>query len=158
MVKAPDLPVAFGRPPGSIAVMSAATGDFAAASVNYGLVPKDTAKLSAICPVVGSYGANDTRFLPDAARLERTLTELGVPHDVEVYEGAGHSFLNRSVPAFISKRTASVGYAPDQAEHAFARIFAFFDTHLGKAVAPSPDPADVGPPLRLDGDPTVLGP
>ncbi len=115
---------------GAIAVMSAATGDFQAASVNYGEVPTDTAKLEDICPVVGSYGRLDTRLLDSADRLRQVLAEQGVPHDIEVYEGAGHSFLNDAMPEVLTKRIASIGYAPDQAEDAWRRILAFFDQHL----------------------------
>ena len=114
-----------------IAVMSAARGDFAAASINYGDVPKDTSLLEGICPVVGSYGAQDRRLRPAADRLERALTDLGVPHDVKVYPGAGHSFLNRSVPGVV-QRVASVGYRPEQAADAWERILAFFATHLAE--------------------------
>lgn len=114
---------------GGIALLAAARGDFQVASVNYGEVPEDTSRLEGICPLVGSYGALDKRLLPAAQRLEQALTEFDVPHDVEVYDDAGHSFLNRSGPAFM-RRLTSVGYQPDQAEHAWNRIFAFFDTYL----------------------------
>ena len=115
-----------------IAVMSAARGDFGAASVNYGDVPRDTSLLDDICPVVGSFGARDRRLRPSAERLERALTDLGVPHDVKVYEGAGHSFLNRSIPDLV-RRVSSLGYRPEQAADAWERIFAFFGEHLQAA-------------------------
>jgi dienelactone hydrolase len=34
-----------------------------------------------------------------AARLERALTALGVEHDIKVYPGAGHGFINDHDPA-----------------------------------------------------------
>lgn len=115
-----------------IALMAAARSDVAAASVNYGEVPEDTALLEGICPVVGSYGGEDARLLPSAQRLEEALARMRVPHDVKIYEGAGHSFLNRSVPGLV-QRFASVGYQPSQAADAWERIFAFFDEHLDRA-------------------------
>ena len=115
---------------GAVAVMAAAVGDFQAASVNYGQVPKDTSVLHDVCPVIGSYGGEDTRLLGDAARLRETLEEIGVPHEVTVYDGAGHSFLNQALPEVLTKRTASIGYAPEQAAQAWDRIDAFFGTHL----------------------------
>jgi Dienelactone hydrolase family len=45
---------------------------------------------------VGSYGGKDRSPMGRSAapRLERALTALSVDHDVKVYPGAGHGFLN----------------------------------------------------------------
>ncbi len=94
---------------GAFALVAAAAHDFAAASVNYGQVPKDLEALEGICPVVGSYGAEDRPLRAAPARLESALTRLGVPHEITVYPGVGHSFLNRSLPALVSERTP-LGY------------------------------------------------
>ena len=34
-----------------------------------------------------------------AARLERALTALGIDHDIKVYPGAGHGFINNHDPS-----------------------------------------------------------
>ena len=56
-----------------------------------------------------------------------------MPHDVKVYEGVGHSFLNREHPAWADKtfgRMMPIAYDPDAAEDAWHRILAFFAEHL----------------------------
>lgn len=114
---------------GGFAVQCAPRDGFAAASVNYGEVPKD---LEGACPVVGSFGGQDWTLRGRAARLERSLTALGVPHDVKEYPDAGHSFMNRvqtPVPdAVIS--FARFGFRAAETEDAWRRILAFFGEHL----------------------------
>jgi carboxymethylenebutenolidase len=56
---------------GGFALLCAPRGEFAAASVNYGEVPKDTAgRLTGACPIVGSYGARRAVTRVVEARLE----------------------------------------------------------------------------------------
>jgi carboxymethylenebutenolidase len=54
-----------------------------------------------------------------------------VPHDVKVYPGAGHAFLNDHRD-LLSKmmRVTGIGYHEPSARDARRRIVAFFDTHL----------------------------
>jgi carboxymethylenebutenolidase len=118
---------------GGFALGHAATGaDFDAVSVNYGMVP--AGDLTRVCPVVGSYGQLDRMLLPQAARLVELLEKAGVEHDVKVYPGAGHSFLNqhegwqKALEKLPSPMTT--GYVQAAAEDAWDRIFAFFDKHL----------------------------
>jgi carboxymethylenebutenolidase len=110
---------------GGFALTAAVRTDLAVASVNYGAVPDQS--LDGVCPVVGSYGAKDRTFRKSADRLERSLTALGVDHDVRVYPGVGHSFLNRHplMERFLPHDEAV-------AEQAWANIFDFFASHLGK--------------------------
>ena len=112
---------------GGFALLSARKGGYRAVGVNYGSVPKD---LTGICPVVGSYGGEDRALLSHARRLDDDLTRLGVAHDVEVYPGAGHSFLNEHKPRFTPP-FLKVGYREDAAEDAWRRILAFFAEHVG---------------------------
>ena len=119
---------------GGFALLSAPRYDFAAASVNYGEVPKDAVeRLRGTCPIVGSYGRRDRSLRGRPERLRAALTELNVPHDVKEYPDAGHSFMNRfnTGPLLVPLvRVAGFDYHHPSAEDAWRRIFAFFDDHL----------------------------
>jgi carboxymethylenebutenolidase len=119
---------------GGFALVTASRG-FDVASVNYGMLPRRPEKaLVDSCPIVASYGSRDPMTLGAGRRLERTLGKLGVEHEVKVYPGAGHSFLNDAPngPAALRPlmRIANVGPDPDVAADAWARIEAFFAEHL----------------------------
>lgn len=104
-----------------------------AASVNYGAVPRQREALHGVCPVVASFGGRDRLFAEQGRRLERHLDALGVPHDVKIYEGAGHSFMSYdNAPGWLLKVPSPmrVGYHEDAARDSWARIVAFFDEHL----------------------------
>jgi carboxymethylenebutenolidase len=120
---------------GGFALLSAPQLDFAAAAVNYGEVPKETARLAGACPVVGSYGKRDRAMPGRAARLERALTELDVRHDVKEYPDAGHSFMNHIGGARLQRvlHVAGVAYEGPSAQDAWRRILAFFDAELRAA-------------------------
>lgn len=117
-------------------MMCAPRYDFAAASVNYGAVPRDAQRLRGSCPVVGSWGAKDRRLRGSAARAGAALDVLGVPNDVKEYPTVGHGFLNALPPAFAGARNPlAVAMAvnhrdPAAVEDAWRRIFAFFDEHV----------------------------
>jgi carboxymethylenebutenolidase len=117
---------------GGFALLCAPRDGFAAVSVNYGDVPADAeTALEGACPVVGSFGARDPMGVKPPNRLEQALTSLGVPHDIKVYPGAGHRFMNKP-PAPLAPLAGAVrmGYSETAAEDAWRRIFAFFDEHL----------------------------
>ena len=69
-----------------------------------------------------------------ATKLDKTLTKLGIAHDVKEYDGAGHSFLNdREVgppPIASLQRILKVGPNPEAATDAWQRIETFFREHL----------------------------
>jgi carboxymethylenebutenolidase len=116
---------------GGFALLFGTRGTVGVAGVNYGLVPKRRAKLTGVCPVVASYGALDRQFVAHAHRLEDHLSGLGVPHDVKLYDGAGHSFVNKdSAPGWARRLPMKAGYEEDAAEDAWARTLAFFEDHL----------------------------
>jgi carboxymethylenebutenolidase len=103
-----------------------------AASVNYGQVPSKAEALSGCCPIVASYGGRDRIVGKEGGRLERHLEELGIEHDVKVYERAGHSFMTDGHHpvgrlVFLPMRVA---HEPRAAEDAFARVFDFFERHV----------------------------
>ena len=125
---------------GGFALMTAAQGygggesDFDAASSNYGILPVNLDQIEHSCPVVASYGALDGTLKGAAAQLELRYTELGVPHDVKEYEGAGHVFMNEKLngPPWIRPivRVMHFGPVPAAAADAWERIDGFFTEHL----------------------------
>ena len=120
---------------GGFALVTANTG-FDAAAPNYGLLPRKLpGALEGACPIVASYGGKDVALRGAARKLETTLTELGVEHDVKEYPSAGHSFLNDEYvgPAMLHaiQRIGNVGPDPIAAPDAWQRIEQFFGEHLG---------------------------
>ncbi|CAN5176573.1 dienelactone hydrolase family protein [soil metagenome] len=125
---------------GGFALLVAARGyeggapGFAAASVNYGLLPKDLDDLEHSCPVVASYGGKDFAVRHGAAKLEATYTKFGVPHDVKEYPEASHAFLNEKITGPLLARPliriSGFGPNPQAATDAWQRITAFFGEHL----------------------------
>lgn len=120
--------------------LALATGHgYAAASTNYGGCPSDAGRaLAGACPVVGSYGAKDRSPMGAraAARLEPALTALGVDHDIKVYPGAAHGFINDHDPADMTllltvlTKVSGTRYHEPSARDARRRIAAFFSRHL----------------------------
>lgn len=73
-------------------------------------------------PVLASYGAEDTGIpKEDVDRLRSTLEQAGVPNDVTLYEGAGHSFFNDTRPS----------YREEQAMDSWMKSTAWFGKYLG---------------------------
>lgn len=119
---------------GGFALLSADADRYAAASVNYGMLPKDLQAIDTWCPVVASYGGQD-RALPGAAqRLEVALSEQGVDHDVTEYDNVGHSFLNELPtgprPVQPLARVLGIAASPEVIADAWRRIDSFFRLHL----------------------------
>lgn len=110
----------------------AATQGFDASAPYYGQLPKDLSILDGACPIVASFGKRDPSLKGAAAKLEKELTERGIPHDVKEYPEAGHSFANqlRLGPLNVLARFAGFGYHRDSSEDAWRRVLAFFAQHL----------------------------
>jgi carboxymethylenebutenolidase len=95
----------------------------AACVVNYGslpTIPADMQKINA--PVLGIFGSLDRGIPPHKVRaFERGMRAAKKTVDIEIYDGAGHAFENR---------TNARGYRPEAAADAWARTLAFFDQVL----------------------------
>ncbi|WP_435582814.1 dienelactone hydrolase family protein [Amycolatopsis thermoflava] len=124
---------------GGYALALAPDRGYAAVAVNYGGCPADAeAWLAGACPVVGSFGGADRSPLGAKAgrRLDKVLTRLDVPHDVKIYPGAGHGFMNDHDPADLTPmlrvlgRLSGTRYDPAATADARRRIAAFFREHL----------------------------
>jgi carboxymethylenebutenolidase len=119
---------------GGFALVAAADQAFAVAAPFYGAVPKHASRLEGLCPTIAQFGALDTVYLSHAKRLARHLEELGVEHEVHVYEEAGHSFMNQ-----LEGRLAPLGrhtpirafYDAETEALAWSRLLDFFARHTG---------------------------
>ncbi len=120
---------------GGFALIAGTQPGFSAAAVNYGDVPVDSSRLDGVCPVVASFGGKDRLFGHRmAARLERHLTELGVPHDVKTYDQAGHSFFSQvdGWQGWLARvpTPMAVGHDEAAARDGWKRMLGFFDEHV----------------------------
>jgi Dienelactone hydrolase and related enzymes len=114
---------------GSFALLLARTGLYKVSAPFY----STAVDVPRACPVVASYGGRDrlTRGVPE--KLSAQLTALGVPHDVEVYPDAGHSFYTRTpgLMGELAKRSPlRAEYHEPSAQDAHRRIVTFFREHL----------------------------
>lgn len=124
---------------GGYALALAADHRFSASSVNYGGCPSDADQwLPGACPIVGSFGGSDSSPLGSRAgrRLGELPTELRVPHDVRIYPGVGHGFMNDHDPedqtlllTFLA-RMSGTRFDEEATQDARRRISAFFRRYL----------------------------
>lgn len=124
---------------GGYAVALAPNSGYSAAAVNYGGCPEDAESwLTGACPIIGSFGGADRSPLGRSAglRLDRILTDLGIEHDVTIYPGVGHGFMNDHDPADLTpllkvlSRLSGTRYDAAATAAARRRIVSFFDDHL----------------------------
>ncbi len=124
---------------GGYALALAPGHGFTVASVNYGGCPTDPdTALAGTCPIVGSYGAEDRTPLGARAadRLDAALDRLAVDHEITVYPGAGHGFMNDHDPQDLTAglrvlgRLSGTRYDPAATTLARERIIAFLHRHL----------------------------
>ncbi len=119
---------------GGFALLTAPRG-FDVAAANYGQAPAHAREVfQDACPIVASYGGRDPLMIGQAKRVEKGLNAAGTTHDLKIYPGVGHSFLNDEMvgPRALRpiERVLNVGPRPDAAKDAWARIEAYFDTYL----------------------------
>ena len=118
---------------GGFALVAAADQAFAVAAPFYGAVPKKASRLRGLCPTIAQFGALDTVYLSHAKRLTRHLEELGVEHEVHIYDDVGHSFMNqlegRAAP--LARHTPiHAFYDPATEAVAWERLLDFFARHI----------------------------
>ena len=106
---------------GSFAIAWAAGDDrLKAVAPFYAQNPRPLTAVQRLCPVVGSYPERD--FTAAAGRrLDRALDTADVPHDIEIYPGARHSFFNDRNPR---------SYDAAASEDAWRRTLAYFARYL----------------------------
>lgn len=105
---------------GGIAIAWACTdGRLRAIAPYYGMNPHPIAAVARSCPVVGSYPGRDITTR-SAGRLDTTLTEFGVEHDIKVYPDTRHSFFNDTGKAYDAAASAD----------SWQRVLAFFAKRL----------------------------
>jgi carboxymethylenebutenolidase len=122
---------------GQYALLGACTcRGLSAAVVFYGMLAyakdldpakKPLAPLDAVadlaCPLLGLFGADDPLIpVSQVGELERRLAKTGRAHEVKVYPGAGHAFMNDARPEM---------HRPAIARDAWERMLRFFREHLG---------------------------
>lgn len=119
---------------GGFALHWAARGGFRVTAPYYGDVPQSAEDLRNVCPVVAGFGELDWTFLEHARRLPKLLAEVGVQHDVKIYPGVGHSYMNdhgSGLLARLGRHTPMhAAYDETAAEDSWRRMLAFFREHL----------------------------
>jgi len=79
----------------SLATAARPTSPVDAVHAYYGTPPTEGEVQAVRVPVMGSYGGDDAYIPADGIRaMEETLRANGVPTDIKIYPGAGHSFFN----------------------------------------------------------------
>lgn len=124
---------------GGFAMLFAARAPLGAAAVFYGQAPRSPERLQGICPTFGAYGEEDHLAPGHGDILRGHLEELNVEHEVIVYPGTGHSFMNRHdglMGFMVRRQRRTVGYQAESAESAWNAMLDFFDTHLDGTTKP----------------------
>jgi carboxymethylenebutenolidase len=104
---------------GRIAMLAAIDnrGLFSAVAPFYGALT-DVDPTAIVIPFYGSYGARDTGIPADGVQTFTAL--LNVPHDVRIYDNAGHAFFDE----------ARASYVPTAAADAWDRLLRFLHQYL----------------------------
>ena len=119
---------------GGFSLFYAARGGVQVCAPYYGDTPDSADQLRNVCPVVAGFGELDSSFAGQGRRLEQHLTELGIEHDVKIYPGVGHSYMNdlgSGILARLGRHTPMhAGYDEDASEDSWQRMLSFFAKHL----------------------------
>ena len=78
------------------------------------------------CPIAGFFGADDNNPpVADVRKVETELKRLGVEVEFHIYEGAGHAFMDPTVPRYVEGATTD----------AWAKALRFMRRHMGVEAA-----------------------
>lgn len=97
----------------------------AATVVFYGPSPDTSALASIGAPVLGLYGGDDARVNATIPEAAAEMVRLGKTYEREIYDGAGHAFLQRQSERDGSNRAAT--------EKGWPRAIEFLERHLAQA-------------------------
>jgi carboxymethylenebutenolidase len=120
---------------GGFALLLGCRRKVAAAAVYYA-ESRSREELAQTCPLVGGYGGKDRLIGRHGRRLVAALDDLGIEHDIRIYEDAGHSYMNdagKPLAALLSRPFLHVEYDEAAAEDSWRRMLAFFERHLAAA-------------------------
>jgi carboxymethylenebutenolidase len=119
---------------GGFAIFWASGGGLRVCAPWYGETPEKPEGLDRVCPVVAGYGELDRPFIEHGRRLAAHLASLGIPHDVEIYPGVGHGYMNDHgggpLMALMRRTPMRAGYDETAAEDSWRRMLTFFAEHL----------------------------
>ncbi|MHB1517479.1 MAG: dienelactone hydrolase family protein [Acidimicrobiales bacterium] len=118
---------------GGFALLLALRADLSVAAPFYGEAPPEVLESHDLCPVVGGWGNRDRLFRRHGQRLEEHLAAEGVDHDITLYPGVGHSYMDDH-PGLLARlgrySPLRAAYDPAAADDSWRRVLAFFETHL----------------------------
>lgn len=116
-------------------------GGWGAVSANYGSTPPahvlagdGTPDRPPVGPVIACFAERDRMMAREPERVRKRLSAIGVPHEVHVFAGQGHSFMtdgHHPIASALTRPVFHIAYDRAASEDAFAKIFTFFDRHLG---------------------------
>jgi len=119
---------------GGFAIFFAARGGLQVCAPYYGDTPLEADELRRVCPVVAGFGELDRPFVDHGRRLAKHLEALGIPHDVKIYPGVGHAYMNDhgggAATALMRHTPMHAAYDPGAAEDSWQRMLEFFAVHL----------------------------
>jgi carboxymethylenebutenolidase len=109
---------------GGLALLAACrANEFSAGVIYFPSIYPDTSELeNAACPLLFHYGTGDV-VTPrsEIDRITGTLNQTHKPHELYLYEGANHAFVNSTHPAMYSREAT---------EAAWPRTLEFFKRHM----------------------------
>lgn len=89
------------------AQLSISDAQLDATVIFYGSLPQELDEIAKVdAPVLGIFGELDTGITPDTVRaFEAGLSELNLGHNIIIYDGVGHAFLNPAGSRFAEEET-----------------------------------------------------
>ena len=118
---------------GGFALLFAQRATLAVAAPFYAEVPSEVLDSHAMCPVVGGWGKRDRLFRGHGKRLADHLAADGIDHNIALYPGVGHSYMDdhHGLLAGLGRYSPlRAAYDPVAADDSWRRVLDFFETHL----------------------------